>query len=217
MIVSGHYQSQVTRWGRQSAALVPGRRSKGYSLLEVMFGIGLITTAGAVASAQLLSSVDDVRAEGAVRYVATRLQQIRMESVARSADVALQFISANGGYTYAAYVDGNGNGVRTVEIQDGTDPRIADRERLSDRYRGVEFGLLPGLPPVDPGGAEPGTDPIKLGSSNILTFTAIGNSSSGSLYVLGRRQQQFVVRISGETGKTRVLRFDGRTQRWKPL
>jgi hypothetical protein len=140
-----------------------------------------------------------------------------MEAVARSADVALQFIPVNGGYTYAAYVDGNGNGVRTSEIQDGTDSRIAAGERLPDRYSGVEFGLLPGLPAVDPGGSAPGTDPIRLGSSNILTFTAIGNSSSGSLYVLGRRQKQFVVRVFGETGKTRVLRFDLRTQRWKPL
>jgi type II secretory pathway pseudopilin PulG len=210
-------QSGITSASRPSAALVFLCGSKGYSLLEVTFALGLIVTAGAVASAQLLSAVDDVRAEGAVRYLAARLHQVRMEAVARSADVALQFIPVNGGYTYAAYVDGNGNGVRTSEIQDGTDSRIAAGERLPDRYSGVEFGLLPGLPAVDPGGSAPGTDPIRLGSSNILTFTAIGNSSSGSLYVLGRRQKQFVVRVFGETGKTRVLRFDLRTQRWKPL
>jgi hypothetical protein len=193
------------------------RGSAGYSLLEISFGLGLMLTIGAVASAQFLSTVDTVRAEGAVRYLTTRLHHLRMTAVARSADVALQFVAVNGGYTVATYGDGNGNGIRTLEIQNGIDQRITADERLSDRFTGVEFGLLPGLPPVDPGGTAPGSDPIKLGSSNILTFTAIGSSSTGSLYVLGRRNQQFVIRISGETGKTRVLRFDLRTQRWKPL
>ena len=63
----------------------------------------------------------------------------------------------------------------------------------------------------------PGADPVKLGASNILTFTAIGSSSSGSLYVLGRSGAQYVIRIFGDSGKTRVLKFDRQTHHWKPL
>ena len=83
----------------------------------------------------------------------------------------------------------------------------------------VAYGLLrtaTRLPAVDAGGTPPGTDPIKLGSSNILTFTALGTSSSGSLYVRGRRNAQYVIRILGETGRVRVLKFDSRAQQWKP-
>jgi type II secretory pathway pseudopilin PulG len=191
--------------------------SGGYSMVEIMFALGLTVTLGTMAGGQFLTSVDEVRAQGAARYVATRLHQVRMEAIARSADVALQFVQVNGGYTYAPYADGNGNGVRTRDIQGGIDLAIASAERLSDRYTGVEFGILPGLPSVDPGGTAPGTDPVTLGTSNILTFTSLGSSSSGSLYVLGRRNQQYVVRIFGETGKTRVLRFDNRTRQWKAL
>ena len=83
-------------------------------------------------------------------------------------------------------------------------------------FAGVDFGALPGLPPVDPGGTPPGTDPIRLGSGNILTFTPLGTASTGSLYVRGRRNSQYVIRIIGETGKTRVLKFDLVSQEWKP-
>jgi hypothetical protein len=70
---------------------------------------------------------------------------------------------------------------------------------------------------VDSGGTPPGTDPIRLGSSSMATFAASGTSSSGSLYIRGRRNAQYVVRIYGQTGKTRVLKFDARSRQWKGL
>jgi len=187
-----------------------------YTLLELLFAVTFSLTLGAVATPQLLASVDEQRAAGAVRYIATKLQQSRMEAAARSASVGWQFVSTTNGYTYAPYLDGNGNGIRSRDIQDGIDPEIGPLERLPNHFAGVDFGVLPGLPPVDPGGTAPGTDPIKLGSGNILTFTPLGTSSSGSLYLRGRRNAQYVIRILGETGKTRVLKFDPNVRQWKP-
>ena len=188
----------------------------GYTLLEVMFAMALSVTLGAVATPQFLTVVDDVRAAGAVRYVVTRLQHARMEAVVRSTDVGVQFSATARGYTAAIYRDGNRNGIRTDDIQSGTDPRIGSVELVSDLFLGVDFGTLAGLPAVDPSGTPPGTDPIRLGSSNILTFTPLGTATSGSLYLRGRRHTQYVIRISGETGKVRVLKFDPQSQRWKP-
>ena len=102
----------------------------------------------------------------------------------------MQFVQTSRGYAYEVYVDGNGNGVRTRDIQRGEDQRIGSVEHLSDHFAGVDFGVLPGLPPVDAGSAAPGTDPIKLGASSILTFTPLGTSSSGSLYLRGRRNRR---------------------------
>jgi hypothetical protein len=139
-----------------------------------------------------------------------------MEAVVRAADIGWQFVANERGYTYAPYVDGNGNGIRTLDINAGTDRLIGAVERLSDHFAGVDFGVLPDLPAVTPGETPPGTDPIKLGTSNILTFTSLGTSSSGSLYVRGSRHLQYVIRILGETGRVRVLKFDPRAQKWKP-
>jgi prepilin-type N-terminal cleavage/methylation domain-containing protein len=188
--------------------------TNGYTLIELMFVMTLGVTLGAIAAPQLLASVDDVRAGGAVRYVATRLEQARMEAIVRAADVGWQFVDGGNGYSYTIYLDGNRNGIRSRDIQRGIDLPIGAVERLSDQFAGVDFGVAPDLPAIEAGGTPPGTDPIKLGPGNVLTFTALGTSSSGSLYVRGRGGMQYVIRILGETGRVRILKFDARLNRW---
>jgi type II secretory pathway pseudopilin PulG len=190
--------------------------TNGYTVVEFLFVVGMAATLGSLAVPQVLTGLDDFRTAGAARHISARLQRARMDAVVRSADVALQVTQTAVGYSYAVYVDGNRNGVRTIEIQRGTDSRLVAPERLVDQFPGVDFGAVPGLPAVDPGGTPPGDDPIRLGAANLATFTASGTSSSGSLYIRGRNAQ-YVVRIYGQTGKTRVLRFDARSRQWKGL
>jgi type II secretory pathway pseudopilin PulG len=189
----------------------------GYTFVELLFVLGTVATLSSVAVPQVLAGLDDFRTAGAARHISARLQRARMDAVMRSADVGLQVTSAGGGYSYAVYVDGNRNGVRAADIQQGTDKRLVPPERVPDQFPGVEFGAIPGLPAVDSGGTPPGSDPIRLGSSNMATFAASGTSSSGSLYIRGRRNAQYVVRIYGQTGKTRILKFDARSWQWKGL
>jgi prepilin-type N-terminal cleavage/methylation domain-containing protein len=196
---------------------VAKRRPSGFSLLELVFVVAVVATAGAVAVPQLSAAIGEHQTAGAARYVATRLQRARMESVMRSAEVAIRFTQTPSGYSFAMYVDGNRNGVLSRDIDRGVDPQIALPERLGDNFSGTEFGAIPGVPAVDPGGTAPGTDPIRLGSGNSASFAPSGTSSSGSLYIRGRKNEQYVVRIYGETGKTRVLRFDRRANQWRPL
>jgi type II secretory pathway pseudopilin PulG len=189
----------------------------GYTIVELLFVLGMVATLSSVAVPQVLAGLDDFRTAGAARHISARLQRARMDAVVRSADVGLQVTSTAAGYTYAVYVDGNRNGVRATDIQRGTDTRLVPPERLSDQFPGVDFGAIPGIPAVDPSSTPPGTDPIRLGSSNMATFAASGTSSSGSLYIRGRRNAQYVVRIYGQTGKTRILKFDARSRQWKGL
>ena len=191
--------------------------SSGYTIVELLFVLGMVATLSSVAVPQVLAGLDDFRTAGAARHISARLQRARMDAVARSADVGLLVTSTAGGYSYAVYLDGNRNGVRATDIQRGTDTRLVPPERLPDQFPGVDFGAIPGIPAVDPGSTAPGTDPIRLGSSNMATFAASGTSSSGSLYIRGRRNAQYVVRIYGQTGKTRILKFDARSRQWKGL
>lgn len=181
-----------------------------------MFVAGLIATVSAMAIPQVVMGLDEFRTAGAARYISTRLQRTRMEALARSVDVAVQITQTPNGYAFAVYVDGNHNGVLAADIAGGADRRLGAVERLADHFAGVDFGALPGLPPVDAGGTPPGTDPIRLGSSNFASFAAAGTATSGSMYVRGRTAQ-YVVRILGGTGKTRVMKFHPRTRQWKPL
>jgi type II secretory pathway pseudopilin PulG len=188
----------------------------GYTIVELLFVLGLVATLSSVAVPQVLAGLDDFRTAGAARHIAARLQRARMDAVVRTADVGLQ-VTTTAGYGYAIYVDGNRNGVHAADIQRGTDRPLVPPERLSDQFAGVDFGAIPGLPAVDSSSTPPGTDPIRLGASNMATFAASGTSSSGSLYIRGRRDAQYVVRIYGQTGKVRVLKFDARSRQWKGL
>lgn len=189
----------------------------GYSLLELLLVLAILVTLAGISIPQVLATLDDYRASGAARYLSTRIQRIRMEAINRSTAVAVRFIQDVNGYSFAVYVDGNGDGVRTQDIRDAVDLQIGPVDQLADTFYGVEFGLLAGLPAVDTGGVPPGTDPIKLGASNMLSYSPSGTSSSGSLYLRGRGPTQYVVRIFGDTGRVRIMKFNPVTRQWKGL
>jgi type II secretory pathway pseudopilin PulG len=191
--------------------------TSGYSAIEVLFAAGLVVTLGAIAVPNLLMTLDDYRAAAAARYVSARLQRARMEAVMRSRVVAVRFKRlSTGQYTFTVFVDGNRTGVLTPDIARGVDIGLAPPESLRDTFAGIEFGALPGTPGTESRSPPPGEDPVRLGSSNSVSFTPAGTATSGSLYVRGRRAQ-YVIRVFGETGKVRVLRFDAATKQWKPL
>jgi hypothetical protein len=191
--------------------------SRGYALMDMMFAVAMVATLGGIAMNSLASTIDDERAAGAAWYVSSRIQRVRMEAAGRSANAAMQIVPSSGGFAFRLYVDGNGDGVRTEDINAGIDRPISAIERLPDNFPGVDFGVIAGLPPIDSGTSAPGSDPIKLGNSNLLAYAASGTSSSGSLYITGRSRVQYAVRVLGDTGRTRLLKFDLHTRQWKPL
>jgi type II secretory pathway pseudopilin PulG len=188
----------------------------GFSLVDLLAAITLFAILTGISAPLLLATLDDLRAFAATRYLSSRLQQARMEAVSRTANVAVRFERDNLGYVYAVYLDGNRNGVLSRDIQTGVDRELERPRRLSEGFSGVEFAALPGLPPVDPSTPPPGDDPVHLGPSGLATFTPRGTSTPGSLYVRGAGRAQYVVRIFGETGKTRILKYDPHGQRWLP-
>ena len=193
------------------------RHAGGYSLLELIFVVGLVITVLAITTPKILAGLDDLRTLGAVRYVSARLQRARMDALTRSVNTALRVTRSDDTFKFGVYVDGNGDGVRTRDILDGIDRPIQSDERLPDQFPGVDFGTLPLLPAADPSSAAPGSDPIRLGPSDLASFTPLGTSTSGSLYILGPGGSQYVVRLFGETGKTHLLKFNPRSREWEPL
>ena len=191
------------------------RANQGFTFAELLFALGIASVFTAAAAPQLLAGLDEWRTRGAVRYLSSRLYRARMEAAIRNVDTAVRFVAAGNTFEYVTVVDGNGNGVRTADVQSGVDRAVDHTERLADKFAGVDFGALPGLPAVDPSGTAPGADPIRLGSSNMVTFTPLGSSSPGSLYVRGRGRVQYVLRVFAETGRIRVLRYDPGTGEWK--
>jgi hypothetical protein len=158
----------------------------------------------AIAVPQSLATVDRARAGAAARYLASRMAMARSHAVMRSAHVALQFDEGESGIAFRMFVDGNHNGVRTSDIASRVDPPLDAPARLSDLFPGVAIAVS----------GEAGSDALRIGSSNLLSFTPLGTASSGSIFVRGRDGSQFAIRVLGATGRTRVQRFVPRTRAW---
>jgi hypothetical protein len=178
-----------------------------------MFALGDAATLATASVPRFMSSVDEFRAAGAAHYVAARLQQARVRAITRNCDTALRITRDSRGYVVSIVEDGNQNGVLSRDILDGVDRAVGPPEHLGDQFPGVDFGALPGIPGAE-GSTAPGTDPIRLGAADSVTFTPVGTATSGSLYVRGRGNAQYVVRIYGETGRTRILKYGARTRTW---
>lgn len=171
----------------------------------MLFVLGLAVTCAGIAIAQVLSAMDHSRGHAAARYLAARLGLARTQAVARGAAVGLRFDRVPEGFRFDVFVDGNGNGIRTADIEAKIDSPIEPPTSLFERFPGVDIGLTPG---------SPGTDPVQLGRTNLLTFTPLGTATAGTLYIRDRENTQWAVRVLGATGRTRVLRYDPRTREW---
>jgi len=187
--------------------------SKGYSLLEVLLAMTVMVIVGGAAIPLAQSSVDRTRAAAAAHYVAGRVAMARFEAVRRSAYVAIQFVQQPDGYRMQSYVDGNRNGVLARDIARGIDVPISTVEQLEYHFSGIEFGIHSNVAGIDPGPFN-AADPIQIGSSTLVSFSPAGTSTAGTLFLHGRRGNQFAVRILGATARSRILEFNFAAGTW---
>ena len=189
------------------------RTTAGFTLLELLLSIAVGVAITTISVPMTNHIVDEVRAAGAARYVAGRIMRIRLEAVRQSRAVALRFVQDGDDYTYAPYADGNGNGIRSADIQDGIDQPLGPPERIGDKFAGVRFVLGEGVPDLD-GAKSADPDGVRIGKSGILTMGRDGTATSGTLYLRGRGGQ-YAVRVLGATGRTRVLLFESGAGTWR--
>ena len=184
---------------------------KGYSFIELILALSLIAVLAGFAVPVASGTIDDIHAAGAARHLAARVASTRLEAVRRSSTVALRFEPQDADYAFTPVLDGNGNGVRALDIAGGLDRALGPAERLQDRFAGTALGLLPGVPDLD--GATGTSDGVRIGASAFLSISPNGSCTGGTLYVHGRRSQ-YAVRILGATGRVRFFRYDTGAARW---
>lgn len=189
----------------------------GISAVELLAVLALLGAATAVAApgAMRLRAALSVRS-GAAETGAAFLQA-RAYAIARGRHVGIKFRRNGDRYEWALYVDGNGNGIRTIDIQRGV-----------DRFLGLAFpwerndvmpGILKGTRVPDP--SNPGRaldnldDPIRFNSSDICSFSPTGESTPGSVYLWDGHDQMAVVRVFGRTAKVRTLYYRRGDREWK--
>jgi len=182
------------------------RSERGFTLLELVFVTGVMIVIAAMAVPQAFATIERSRALAAAHHLAGRLALARAQAVGRAATIALRFEVVNSTVVYSVFADRNRNGVRTKDINDGIDRQIDPAIGLSD--------LFPRVAIVN-GTTDPPSSGVQLsGGSNLLSFTPAGTATAGSLYIRGTDRSQYVIRVLGATGRTRLQRYDEKRREW---
>ena len=109
---------------------------------------------------------------------------------------------------YAVYQDGDGDGVRSADIAAGRDRRLSGPFPLSGGAPGVSVAINPGIPALPPERGMLSGDPVRFGSSDILSFSPFGTATPGTFYLAGDGAQA-AVRVTGTTARVRILIWRG--------
>jgi hypothetical protein len=183
--------------------------------MVVLLAIAASVTAFAAPTAFELRSALAVRA--AAGEVRSALYRARSQAIARCRNVGVKFRSNGNRHEWTLYVDGNGNGVRTTEIANGID-RPLGFAILWER-NDVYPGILTGTPVPDPGDPSQTLDriddPIRFNTSDICSFSAVGESTPGSIYLWDGHDRMAVIRVLGRSAKIRTLYYRRGDKKWK--
>lgn len=190
----------------------------GFTLPELVVVLALSGLLLAAAAPALASLRSGARCAAGARVLAASFQDLRFRSVAQRRFHALAFARDARGWYWHVARDGNGNGVRSAEIRRGTDPVVSGPHRLDDRVERVRPGFPQGGPfpavPPSRGWLDRLDDPVRFGRSDLVSFSPLGRSSSGTVYLTDGAGALWAVVLYGPSTRVRVWRYDREGARW---
>ena len=195
--------------------LAPHRDCTGMTLVDSVVSLGVVAVLASLAVPFLVTAREESQVMAAARYLAAQAMLARSRAARHGAAVGLRFEQDGGGYLYAPYVDGDGDGIRRADVARGVDRRLDPPRRLHEAYPSVRFELDPDLPPLTGSSRGGGADPIRFGRGDTLSFSPVGTATSGTLYLRGRSGVQCALRVLGTTGRIRTLCYHAGDGEWK--
>jgi type II secretory pathway pseudopilin PulG len=191
-----------------------GRASgDGFSAIQMLITMAIAVVVSALAVPLTAHTVDSVRARHAAGLLATRLRLARQQAITTGRTTAVVFdTTAAGGWTIGVYQDGNGNGVRRVEVASGIDRRLVAPVELANLVPGTAIRVAGDIP--GPDGEAPSARSVRFGPSQMASCTPLGGCTPGTVFVRSSRGDQFAVRLGNMTGRARVLHYEGGSGQW---
>lgn len=168
-----------------------------------LLGLGLcvaVPVATDARGAAALTSLD--------QQLRARVFRCRAEALTSGVAVGLVFRrETDGGWTILVAVDGDGDGIRSDDLDRGRDRVVGRPLRLAAGE--ASPGILRSARVPDPSGTgwlggNP-EDPVRAGRGDIITFTPAGTATPASVFLTDHRQRMRVLRVYGPTARARSL------------
>ncbi len=209
--------------GEAQATLRPARgalRQPGFQLLQAVIVLAVLSVGLTLTVPPLLRWSSALRLRLAAAELVATLRSARMTAVTLGVKVGVKFRPREGGrVTFTLHRDGDGDGVRSGDIADGTDPQVGPERQLVHVGAHVRLGFPPGVVPRDPGDPrrylDRLDDPIRFNRSDIASFNPLGRCTPGSLYLTDGLLGLSVVRLLAASGRVRVLTYDVGAETWR--
>jgi type II secretory pathway pseudopilin PulG len=190
----------------------------GYTAAEVVAVLAIVGAVAAIVAPGVFRLSAALAVRSSAGEVRAMLFQARALAISRGRYVGVKFRKNGNRYEWALYGDGNGNGIRTAEIARGVDPPLGIT--IPWTRSDVRPGILKGSRVPDPSDPHKALDrlddPIRFNASDICSFSPLGESTPGSIYLWDGQDRMAVVRVFGRTAKVRTLYFVRREKEWKP-
>jgi type II secretory pathway pseudopilin PulG len=199
--------------GGQALRRLPPTSDPGATFIELIVALAVVAMLAGVTTPMAASVIDAGRVRQAAGFVAARLRLAREQAASGSTSVALVFDTANGRSSFRVCLDGNGNGLRRTEIDAGQDPCPEGPYDLDVLFPGVSIAVDATL--RGPDGEAGSPDAVRFGRGDMASVSPTGTGTAGSLFLRSRAGLQYVIRVAGVTGRTRVLRYDAATRGWR--
>jgi len=175
-----------------------------------MIALAILLIMTSVALPNILGYRQEAALLGAAQKFKAEFMRARSIAVAENTQTAIRFeVNESGQTMYSTYIDGNYNGVLLSDIRTGMDLRLVGPIRLDAGASGVDVGILPGA--VSPDGGPLGSEPIRFGSSRMVSFSPLGTGTPGTFY-LRSRSSMAGVRVTGGSARVRIMILRGK--RW---
>lgn len=192
--------------------------SRGLALLELLVALAIIGMLAVVAMPDLFVVQRAVNLHRLAKQIAVDTTMCRVEALTGSRNVGLVFYQERDKWLYRMVADGNANGVSRRDYHDGTDKPLGPRVWLEFLSAGTGVGIPVDWHVPDPSGS--GTllgDGLRIGRSDIISFSARGTATPCSVYFNDGRARMLVIRINGEVGRIRALEWRRGWSAWREV
>jgi len=178
----------------------------GASLLEMMVVLAILAVLACMGVGAFQRLREQSASESLLVTFEALLGEARSRAVGGRTYVAIRFSERSGAVLARLYRDEDGDGVTAEDIRRGADRPLGPEQILrADQSRvAVPTGAT-----RDPAGAPlSGSDPVRFGRGDCLSFSPTATATPGTLYLAeGDGAMGWAIRVAGLDGRVRLWRF----------